>query len=441
MTAGFNKKQVLFFISASLVVLTLIAYEPIRHNGFVGYDDDPYIVKNPDIKAGITWQSLGWAFTHPHYHMWHPLTTLSHMIDCRLFGLNPFYHHLVSVLLHAANALLLFWILADMTGATWASAFVAAVFALHPVQVESVAWAAERKTVLSGLLWLLSIAVYIHYTIRPRLSRYVSLLLVFGLCIMTKPVVVTLPLALLLLDYWPLDRLNWGSPPAGKTVPVRRLLIEKVPLLVLSAILGLMTLVAQQGGGVVVTFEKMPLDYRIANMFLSYIRYIQKMIWPSGLAVFYPHTHANFSNATVVVCVLLFVLITVFSIYIGRRKRYVAVGWLWYVGTFVPMMGLVQSGAQAMANRYMYIPMLGLLIIIVWAVKDIVANNRRLQIVASVSVVVVLSLALILTRMQVRHWENGTTLFEYALKVTENNSTAENNYGSVLLDAGRLDEA
>jgi tetratricopeptide (TPR) repeat protein len=440
MTAGFNKKQILFII-ALLVVTTLIAYEPMRHNGFVNYDDDRYITQNPEIKAGITWQSLIRAFTQPHYFMWHPLTTITNILDYQLFGLNPLWHHFVSLLFHIANTVLLFWILAYMTGSVWSSAFIAAVFALHPIQVESVAWAAERKTVLSGLFWLLTMLAYIWYTKRPRTGRYIVLFLVYGLCIMTKPTVVTLPLALLLLDYWPLERLNLGSRSAGKTVPVGRLVIEKVPLLVLSAILAVATFIAQRSGGALATLENISLDYRISNMFISYINYIGKMIWPSRLAVLYPLLHANLIKSAAVVCTLLFILITVLSIYIGRRRKYAAFGWLWYVGTLIPVIGLVQSGGQAMADRYMYIPMLGLLTIAAWGIKELVGNRPRLKVIMAVLAGVMLLSAIILTRMQVRLWKNDMTLFEHTLKVTINNSIAENCYGYALVEEGRLNEA
>jgi Flp pilus assembly protein TadD len=442
-----SQKQIILLISAALVITTLIAYEPIRQNGFVTYDDYSYIVNNPQVTSGLTLESLGKAFTKPHFFMWHPLTTISHIVDCQFFGLNPLGHHSVSILIHIANALLLFLILRNITGTTWASAFIAAVFALHPIQVESVAWAAERKTVLSGLFWLLTMATYIHYARQPRLGRYLLVLLVFGLCIMTKPVVVTLPLVLLLLDYWPLERVRWGQKDktAVKTTSNQKsagwLVAEKIPLIAMSVLLSVMTYIAQQHGGIVPTLEKMPLDYRVANMFLSYARYIGKMLWPSGLAVCYPYPRAVLSDAPVVICVILFIVLTVLSIYIGRRKRYVAVGWLWYIGTLVPVIGLVQSGAQAMANRYMYIPMLGLLIIIGWAVKDFIVNRPRIRIAATVIGVIVLLSLLILTRMQVKHWQNTLALFDYTLKVTEDNVLAENSYGCALFEEGRVDEA
>jgi Flp pilus assembly protein TadD len=442
-TLEHRQKHAQILIYAGLIAATLFAYEPIRQNSFVTYDDYSYIVNNPQITSGTSWQSLGEAFTKPHFFMWHPLTTISHMLDYQFFGLNPFGHHLVSVLLHILNALLLFWIINNLSGSVWLSVFMAGVFALHPIQVESVAWAAERKTVLSGLFWLLTMATYIRYARQPRLSRYLLVLLVFGLCIMTKPVVVTLPLALLLLDYWPLDRVQWGQPAKTKSNQKSAgwLIAEKIPLIVISVLLSVMTYVAQKQGGIVPTLEKMPLDYRAANMFLSYIGYISKMLWPSGLAVCYPHPRAILSDGPVVMRAILFIALTILSIYTGRRKKYAAVGWLWYVGTLVPVIGLVQSGAQAMANRYMYIPMLGLLIIIGWSVKDFIVNRPRIRIAATAMGVIVLLSLLILTRMQVRHWQNTLTLFEYTLSVTEDNPVMENSYGVALFNEGRTEEA
>ena len=433
MTLEHRQKHIRVFIYAGIVAATLAAYEPIRHNDFTHYDDNNYIYDNPQVTSGITLQSLGEAFTKPHYYMWHPLTTISHILDWQLFGANPLGHHIVNLLLHIVNALLLFWILTNLTSSIWASGFVAAVFALHPLQVESVAWAAERKTVLSGLFWFVSIAVYIWFTKRPSIRRYVFLFVVYGLCIMTKPIVVTLPFVLLLLDYWPLERV--------KKVSAGKLITEKIPLLALSITLSVITLIAQRSGGVVQTLERAPLDYRVANMFLSYIRYIGKMIWPSRLALFYTHPRLNISDALAVTCAVLFILLTVLCIEIGRRKRYATFGWLWYAGTLVPVIGLVQSGTQAMANRYMYIPMVGLLIVIAWGVRDFIVKRPGIRTAAAVMCVIALSSILILTRIQVGHWRNDRTLFEYTLKVTEDNILAENNYGLALLEAGSIDEA
>jgi tetratricopeptide (TPR) repeat protein len=317
------------------------------------------------------------------------------------------------------------------------------------VQVESVAWAAERKSALSGLFWLLTISVYIWHTKRPGTLRYILLFLLYGLCIMTKPIVVTLPFVLLLLDYWPLERVKWQlsikpltpNAESPRKISASLLIIEKIPLLLLSAVLAVVTFVSQQGGEVVRSFEALPLNIRIANAFISYIRYVAKIIWPSKLAVFYPYFNLNLTDTAVIICALLFVLTTVFCIYIGRRRKYVLVGWLWYVGTLVPMIGLVQVGAQSMANRYMYISILGLLIIAVPAVQELVANNVRRKIFIAVSAAGLLFTLGILTRMQVKHWQNDFTLFEYALKVTENNVVAESGLGSALFNAGRYNEA
>ena len=352
MNAEHHEKLVKLLIYIGLAAATFAAYEPTLHNGFVNYDDTIYITENPRVAGGITPDSVAWAFTQPHAYMWHPLTTLSHMLDCRLFGLKASWHHFVSLLIHIANALLVFWILTNLTGSIWPGAFIAAVFALHPVQVESVAWAAERKTVLSGLFWLLTISVYIWYTKRPGTGRYILLFLVFGLCIMTKPVVVTLPFALLLLDYWPLERVKWElsikpltpNAESPRKISAALLIIEKIPLLLLSAVLATITFISQKNGEVVSSLEALPLNLRTANVFISYIKYIGKIIWPSGLAVIYPYFHLNLTNAPVIICALLLVLATVFSIYIGRHRKYVLVGWLWYVGTLVPMIGLVQVG-------------------------------------------------------------------------------------------------
>ena len=444
-----KQKHIIFLISAALGIVTLIAYEPMRHNDFVNYDDFSYVKNNPNITEGMTLKSVTWAFTKSYSANWHPLTWLTHILDHQLFGVNPSGHHIVSLLFHIFNALLLFWLLSYMTGTFWVSAFVAGVFALHPIQVESVAWAAERKTVVSGLFWLLTMIIYVRYARRPNMLRYILLILIYGLCIMTKPVVVTLPFVLLLLDYWPLERVRWwarSGPVRTKTtgqqkVSAGRLIIEKIPLFILAAVLCVITVVSQHSAGAVATLEITPLERRIANVFLSYTGYIGQLVWPDRLSVFYPLGHASFSDGGVILCTLVFVIITIISIYIGRRRRYAAVGWLWFAGTLVPMIGLVQAGSQAMADRYMYLSMLGLLMIIVWAVKDLVGGHPRWKIFAAALALVILSSLVVLTRAQVRHWRDGLTLFEHALKVTKSNTEAEFGYGNSLAEAGRLDEA
>ena len=429
-----------------LLLCTLAAYEPIRHNDFVLYDDYGDIIKNPHINNGITRQSVVWAFTSMYSANWFPLTRLSHMLDFELFGANPVGHHLTSVLIHSAGSLLLFLVLLRMTAALWPSAFVAVVFALHPLHVESVAWAAERKDVLSGFFWFATILAYVYYTQRPNFRRYTLVLATFALGTMSKPMVVTLPFVLLLLDYWPLNRLSL----ADRGLPIENhkskignwklAIIEKIPLLAMSAILSVVTFIAQQRFWAVNTLESAPLNYRIANAFISYIRYIQKTVWPGNLAVIYPEGEFA-SRAAWIVCAVVFVLITALCIYIGRRRKYVLVGWLWYVGTLIPVIGLVKVGSQAMADRYMYIPMVGLLIIAGWGFKDLVGNRRLLKTALAVLAGVVLLFATILTRNQITFWQSTLTLFERALNVTTNNTAAEINYADALIKAGRTDEA
>jgi tetratricopeptide (TPR) repeat protein len=449
-----SQKHIDFFISAALVIATLVAYEPVRRNGFVSCDDYTYVRDNPKVNQGITGDSVIWAFTKSYTSNWHPLTWLSHMLDCEIYGLNPLGHHITSVLIHAINSVLLFWVLWKMTGTTWPSAFSAAVFALHPVHVESVAWVAERKDVLSGLFWMLTMLAYVHYAKQPSIRRYVLILLAFLMGLMAKPMLVTLPFVLLLLDWWPMGRLAWlcddistktkerqitsiGYPKTS----FRHLAVEKVPLIMLTVISSVVTLIVQRSGGSVIALRKIPLDRRIDNTFISYISYIGKTLWPSRLVAYYPLPLRSHSETKVVVCILLLFLITVISIFIGRRRKYAAVGWLWYIGTLVPVIGLVQVGSQSMADRYMYIPMVGLLLIIAWSVKDLVTYWPRLKIVAATLTFAILLSLLILTRMQVRYWQNSLTLFERILRFTENNNFAEGGLALALADEGRFSEA
>jgi tetratricopeptide (TPR) repeat protein len=442
MTPKLTHNRIVFLISAALVVMTLAAYEPVRKNDFVSYDDRIYVTNNPNVNKGITVNSVIWAFTKTRSSNWHPLTWLSHTLDCEIYGLNPVGHHITSLLIHTTSSVLLFLLLLKMTGSTWASAFVAAMFAVHPLHVESVAWVAERKDVLSGLFWILTMFAYVRYAERPNPGRYALVLVAFVMGIMSKPMVVTLPFVLLLLDYWPLERVGrQGTKNVFQKASVRKLIVEKIPLFVLSAVSSVITLTSQRSGGSFATLWTVSAGYRIANMFASYIRYIGKTIWPSRLAVYYPHPREEISFATTAICAFLFVMMSIILIHIGRRKKYALVGWLWYVGTLVPVIGLVQVGTQAMADRYMYLPIIGLLIIAAWGIKDLIAGRPRRKIAAAVSATLVLLAAVILTRTQVRYWQNSISLFAHTLKVTENNPLAENNYGSALYEAGRLDEA
>ncbi|MGD0077094.1 MAG: tetratricopeptide repeat protein [Sedimentisphaerales bacterium] len=434
-------RQLKTAIYICLLLSTLVAYEPVRHNDFVLYDDYANVAKNPHVNNGITRQSVIWAFTNTYLSNWYPLTWLSHMLDFEIFGSDPAGHHLTSVLIHTVSSLLLFMLLFRMTAAIWPSAFAAAVFALHPLHVESVAWVAERKDVLSGLFWIATMLAYVYYAERPSFSRYTLVLTAFVMGIMSKPMVVTLPFVLLLLDYWPLERFGMRKKEdTFQKTSAKRLIAEKIPLFAMSAILSIVTFIAQKHSGAVSTLENVSIDYRVANTFISYIRYIQKTVWPSKLAVIYPLQGAVSSWDMGLVCAIAFILITSLSIYIGRRRKYILVGWLWYVGTLVPVIGLVHVGSQAMADRYMYLPMAGLLIIAGWGLKDFVGNRRPWKVALAVLAGAILLFAIILTRIQVRYWQNSITLFEHTLKVTTNNSVAEDNYGNALIDAGKADE-
>ncbi len=436
-----------------LVSITFAVYWPAVNHEFVKYDDDKYVTDNREVKSGLGRQGVRWAFTSGYASNWHPVTWLSHMADCEFFGLRAGAHHLTSVLFHIANTLLLFVVLKRMTGAMWASAFVAAVFGLHPLHVESVAWVAERKDVLSTFFWMLTIWAYARYAERPKVSRYLLTLALFVLGIMAKPMLVTLPFVLLLLDFWPLERIQLGrcvgsgdlqnnneqDVPGQK--PILQLVFEKVPFFVISIASSVVTVFVQRSGGAVPTMEALGVKVRLGNAVVSYIGYIEKMFWPSRLAVLYPHPASSLSMTRVAVCGLLLVLMSICFIYFGRRRRYLAVGWLWYVGTLVPVIGLVQVGVQAMADRYTYIPLTGLFIIIAWGASELVAGWRYRRVVVVLSAVAVLSAAICLTSLQLRHWQNSITLFERTIDVTSNNWLIHNNYANVLKEMGRVDEA
>jgi tetratricopeptide (TPR) repeat protein len=439
------KKLHLPLIYAVLALVTIIAFEQVRLNEFIGYDDDRYVTENPQVKAGMTPESVHWALTTTAIGYWHPLALLSHMLDCELFGLEPSRHHLTSLFFHVANTLLLFWVLKRMTGAVWASSFVAAVFAIHPLHVESVAWISERKDVLSGLFWMLTIAAYVRYAERPSVGRYLMVVLGLSAGLMAKPMVVTMPFVLLLLDFWPLGR--FSTPQAEPVTPnyrksmTYRLIGEKIPLFVLTAVLCVVTYIVPKSRGVAVSMEFVSLNSRIENALVSYVSYIWKMLNPSRLAVLYPHPGDSLPVWKTIVCLLTLVVVSAGIVYLGRRRRYLAVGWLWYLGTLLPVIGLVQAGAQAMADRYTYLPSIGILIMIAWGVSDLVAKWRYRRIGLGVTAGIVLTTLAICTRVQLRHWRNNLALFGHALKVTENNYVMHSNYGGALFEEGRFDEA
>jgi tetratricopeptide (TPR) repeat protein len=444
-----------YIICLLLVLTILVVFWQGVKNDFTNFDDNQYVTENQHVQAGLTWKNLVWAFTTTKAVNWHPLTWLSHMLDCQLYGLNPAGHHLTNVLLHSASTILLFLVLQWMTGARWRSAFVAALFAVHPLHVESVAWVAERKDVLSAFFWMLTLWAYAWYVYRPTLSRYLLTLLCFVLGILAKPMAVTLPFVLLLLDYWPLNRLALNqqvddkdslvdkeslSPDSGRWFATN-VVIEKLPFLSIAALTSIVTLFIQQSSGAAKSLVQYPLTDRITTALVSYVSYIVKMIWPQNLAVFYPHPGQSLTMWQPALAGLLLVVVSVVLIRAGRRYPYLPVGWLWYVGTLVPVIGLIQSGDQGMADRYTYIPLIGLFIIISWGVSEFVKNWRHRRIVLALTASTLLLILTICALLQVRHWKNDITLFTHALNVTENNFVAHNNLGAALARQGKLKDA
>ncbi|MCK5172165.1 MAG: tetratricopeptide repeat protein [Planctomycetes bacterium] len=450
------EKRYAIRISLALAAVTLLAYSQVVSNGFVSFDDISYISSNDNVTGGITAESAAWAFRTTRAGNWHPLTWLSHMLDCQLFGIDPGWHHLVNVLFHIANALLLFGVLKKMTGSLWPSALTAALFALHPLCVESVAWAAQRKSVLSLFFALLTIAAYLRYTKRPGVMAYMPVLLCFALSLMAKPQVVTLPFVLLILDYWPLKRLK-SSTPSGQiliadenpdstntapaTVPMGRLVYEKIPLFVLSAASCVITYLVQQATDAMQLMQTVPLTFRLLNVPVSYIGYITRTLFPRGLAVLYPHPGSDISVWRSLACSITLIVVTVAIISARHRRRYLFAGWLWYLGTLVPMVGLVQVGGQAMADRYSYLPLIGIFIIVAWGGREFFAAVGTRKGMAALLAGLLLFLSFLGTRKQTAYWHDDITLFARAVNVTEDNAMMHGNLGSALFKKGRVMEA
>jgi tetratricopeptide (TPR) repeat protein len=408
-----------------LIAAIGLAYAPVRNNGFV-FDDGDYIVHNPHVQAGLNGSSIAWAFTTSRSSNWHPLTWLSLQLDYTLFDMQPWGYHLTNLVLHLANTLLLFALLTKMTWAVWRSALVAALFALHPLHVESVAWAAERKDVLSTFFGLLAMFAYAGYATQPRGARYLLVVAAFALSLLAKPMLVTLPFLLLLLDWWPLGRLRTLSP-----VP---LIGEKVPLLLLAGASCVATWYAQGQGHSVQTFGQLPLSARAANAVVAYVVYLRKMVWPDDLAAFYPHAGASLSTAAVAGAALLLVAITA-AVLVWRRAPYLAVGWFWYLGTLVPVIGLVQVGSQGLADRYTYVPLIGIFIGLVWGGADLVAGRSALErgLMAATALILLLLCGL-LTWLQIHYWRDGPTLWAQAIRVVPDNAFAHTNLALSLLE-------
>ena len=430
-----NKRKVLIY--AALTVITLAAFEGLRHNDFVCYDDPLYVSENAHVTEGLTFDSFVWAFkSWKDTANWHPVTWLSHMLDCELFGLNAHRHHLMNLLFHLSNTLLLFFIFERMTGAVWRSAFVAGVFGIHPVHVESVAWIAERKDVLSGLFWMLTIVAYLNYVSKGGRLRYLLMVLLFLSGLMAKSMLVTLPFVLLLLDYWPLNRLT--IPDAGFKKRAAGLIYEKLPLFALTLIFCVIAFIAQRNAGAVVSIENSSIQLRAVNVLVSYVSYMGKIFYPVDLAVLYPR-RIDFSALEIAASFLVLAVISLSVIYF--RRGYLEAGWLWYLGVLVPVIGLVQIGSHFIADRYLYLPLTGISIIVGWGFWELVGRKSYGRKLSGTLCAVIFVVLILLTRQQVGLWRDSRTLFRHTLAITKNNSVIYNNLGIVLSSLGKFDEA
>ena len=429
-STGNQRYNKLLIISLFLIIGILAAYWQVKNCDFAGYDDELYVTENENVQAGLTFEGLIWAFTTFRAGNWHPLTWLSHMLDCEIYGLNPMGHHWTNLQLHIANTLLLFFILQQMTGALWRSAFVAALFALHPLHVESVAWIAERKDVLSTFFGMLTIWAYISYVKKRNILRYLLVFILLSMGLMAKPMLVTFPFVLLLLDFWPLERLG----------NISRIIWEKIPLFVPVVISSVLTFMAQQSIALK-SLEIFSLKTRAANAFISYISYTAKTIWPQKLAVFYPHPGNTLSLWHAYGAAFLIACVSFFALRKTKQYPYIAFGLFWFLVTLTPVIGMVQVGDQAMADRYTYIPLTGLFIIVAWGMPDLLKKLRHRKPILVISAVTILSVMSISSYLQTAHWKNSIELFKQAIKVTDDNLVAHNNLGTAFFAAGKPHEA
>jgi protein O-mannosyl-transferase len=426
-------------VSLALLVLTLAVYEPVRHHDFISLDDTAYVSENEHVTGGLTAANVWWAATgiSAQAANWHPVTWLSHMLDVEVFGMNAGRHHAVSAVLHAVNAVVLFLLLDSMTRRAWASAFAAALFAVHPLHVESVAWIAERKDVLSTLFWLLTTLVYVRHVRDPRPARYAGVLALFALGLMSKPMLVTLPFTLLLLDWWPLNRLE-ASAPWRRSIP---LVVEKWPLFLLAAASSVMTVVAQRQGGAVTTLETIPLAARAGNAALSCLHYLRQMLWPAGLSLYYPHPGTTVSVAGSVGALAIVGLLCYLGLRTARSRPHIAVGICWYLVTLLPVIGLVQVGLQARADRYTYVPLIGPFIAIAWEGAILAGASARRRAVAGVVAAAIVAALGVTARAQVDRWSDEAALWTQALDENPDNFYAHYSLGRMRLKAGLVETA
>jgi protein O-mannosyl-transferase len=427
-----------FAICALLLAITWAVFGQTLGHGFVNFDDPIYVTENEHVYRGLNWQSVGWAFTHIHSSNWHPLTSMTHMLDCQLVGLRPGWHHFVNVLLHSVGAILLFLALNQMAGDgaqrrnLWASAFVAAVFAVHPLRVESVAWISERKDVLSGVFFMLTLLAYFRYSKKPSFGRLIVVLVVFACGLMSKPMLVTVPIILFLLDYWPLGRFSRAN--------LTTLVIEKIPLCILSIASAVVTLLVQNQGIGLVRLEVLPFSWRITNALATYLIYIWQMIWPNDLALAYSHPGklpiwqiAGAASALIALTILVFAL--------RKRSPYLLVGWCWYLVMLIPVIGLVQVGGQAHADRYTYLPQIGLYIALTWGIVDLSSGWRYRGPILGSAAALILSALAVRAAGQASYWHDSEKLWRHTLAVTTANDVAHLAFGQFLLNQNRLNDA
>ena len=440
-TTTFGRSEL--FIAFGLVAVTLTVYAQVMSHQFIILDDNRYIRENPIVNRGLTLTGIAWAFTTFHAANWHPLTWLSHMLDCQIFGLNAGGHLLVNALIHASNTLFLFLFLRRVTGAKWRSAIVAALFALHPLHVESVAWAAERKDTLSTFFGLLSLVAYARYVETTSWKHYALVAVALALGLMAKPMLVTWPFVLLLLDYWPLRRYQWqpATGTEGFIKALAPLVREKLPLFCLVAASMVITFIAQSHGGAVRTLVDVPVSLRLSNAIVSYAKYLFLTLWPSGLTVYYPFARTGVPVWQLACAIVLLAVITTFVFRQAIERPYLLMGWLWFVGTLVPVIGLVHVGGAAMADRYHYVPSIGLFVAFVFGLSDLAGAFRIDRLAMGALTAAALSILACLTAVQIGRWRNSGTLFQYTLSVTPGNRLIENNVGTLLGESGRYDEA
>src|SRR6266446_3926055 len=445
---GIHTRGTTIVIYLFLAGISLAVFAQTLRYEFVNFDDDLYVYNAPAIQAGLTIKGIAFAFTSPHARNWHPLTTISHMLDCQLYGLNAGGHHASNVVLHTIAVLLLFRVLRQMTGAVWKSAIVAALFAVHPLHVESVAWVSERKDLLSAVFFLLMLDAYVRYARAPSIRRYLAVAIVFAAGLMSKPMLVSAPIILLLLDYWPLRRFEQffsteGKAKISKSVTrsrvIRRLFLEKIPLLFLSAASCVITFVLQKRATGAI--PPLPFLWRVQNAFASYVIYIWKTFWPTNLAVFYPHPNNTLPIWEVILAIVFVLAITMAAIVFRKERPYLFTGWLWYLVMLVPVIGLVQVGEQSHADRYTYLPHIGLFLLIVWFVGDVTAVSPFRSRVAMAAAAVIIGAFTWAAFVQTSYWRNSETLWTHALTVTSDNDVAHNNLGYLCVDRDELDKA